>query len=58
MKFVFRDQKKNRVAPDIRVDKIALAGGPYEFNPTLLDPDYGIPTKNIWILGSNLQTID
>jgi hypothetical protein len=35
------------------VDKFALTSGGYLFSLILKDPDYGIPTKNLWILVSN-----
>jgi hypothetical protein len=41
------------VNPDIWGDVGAFNGSPYEFSLILKDPDYGIPTKNIWILDSN-----
>jgi hypothetical protein len=43
--------KRNRGNPDIWGDVFKFTGRPYEFSLTLQDPDYGIPTKNIWILG-------
>jgi len=46
------------VTPDIRVDKFAITGGPDQFDFIIQGPNYRIRTKNLWILGSNPQTVD
>ncbi len=43
---------------NIRVDKFAITGGPNQFGSVIPAIDYRIPAKNIWILGSNPQTVD
>jgi hypothetical protein len=41
------------VNPDIWENVGTFNGNPHKFSLILKDPDYGIPTKNIWIIGSN-----
>jgi hypothetical protein len=50
--------KKNRVNPDIWEDVGAFNGNPHLFSLTIRTLDYWILIKNIWILGSNPQTVD